>query len=327
MKKLLHVLSSVLPFVIIGGLLYAGIFVKPNSLGTSVTPPVLSQRDAFYGVAVPADNVIWAVGRKGKIVRSEDAGRTWVSQTSPSRSNLQSIAAWDPLQAAAVGNSGTVVRTVDGGKTWVAVANVPRNAEFQKYIRVRSGAEGSAWMVGEFGLILMTRDFGMTWTSIGRTEDLAWNDIAVSASSILVVGEFGKIRRSTDGGTTWQEVSSPLKSSLLSVAVAADGSAVAVGLEGAILVSKNDGRTWDRVDSGTSEHLFAVTQNLDGWVVVGDQGLYLTAGHDMNRWALKHFAERVYAWHTDVQTRAGNIYVAGATLSVVTPDGKFTQFK
>ncbi len=327
MKSLLRILSSVMPFAIIGGLLYAGIFVKPKSVGASVLPPVLNQRDAFYGVAVPADNIIWAAGRNGKIVRSEDAGKTWAVQTTPVRANLQSIAAWDATRAIAVGNFGTVLTTTDGGKAWTAVANVPRNADMQKYIRVRPAADGSAWMVGEFGLILASKDFGASWKSTGRQEDLAWNDIAVSATTILVVGEFGKIRRSTDGGATWQDIASPLKSSLLSVALGSDGAAVAVGLEGAILTSKDAGVTWQRADSGTKEHLFCVTRSADGWVAVGNQGLYLTAGQEPQGWVLKHFAERVFAWHTDVQTRAGKIFVAGATLSQVAADSKFTQFK
>jgi photosystem II stability/assembly factor-like uncharacterized protein len=327
MKNLLRVLSAVMPFVIIGGLLYAGIFVKPKSVGASVMPPVLTQRDAFYGVAVPADNIIWAAGRNGKIVRSEDDGKTWAIQPTPVRANLQSIAAWDASRAIVVGNSGVVLTTADGGKTWTLVANVPRNNDMQKYIRVRVAADGSAWMVGEFGLILASKDFGATWKSLGRQEDVAWNDVAVGASSLLLVGEFGKMRRSTDGGTTWKDAVSPLKSSLLAVAAGADGVAVAVGLEGAILVSRDDGVTWQRVESGTNEHLFCVSRNGDGWVAVGNQGLYLTAGSDSQSWTLKHFSERVFAWHSDVLTRAGRIFVAGATLSQVTPDGKFMQFK
>jgi len=327
MKNLLRVLSSVMPFLIIGGLLYAGIFVKPKSVGASVMPPVLTQRDAFYGVAVPADNIIWAAGRNGKIVRSEDAGKTWLAQPAPVRANLQAIAAWDASRAIAVGNSGAVLTTTDGGKNWMAVANVPRNNEMQKYIRVRVAAEGGAWMVGEFGLILASKDYGATWKSLGRQEDVAWNDVAIGASSLLLVGEFGKMRRSTDGGENWQDVVSPLKSSLLSVAAGADGTAVAVGLEGAILVSKDDGATWQRVESGTNEHLFGVGRNGDGWVAVGNQGLYLTAGSDAQKWTVKRFSERVFAWHSDVQVRAGKIFVAGATLSQVTPDGKFSQFK
>ncbi|MFA7278687.1 MAG: YCF48-related protein [Sterolibacterium sp.] len=327
MKNLLRVLSAVIPFVIIGGLLYAGIFVKPKSVGASVMPPVLTQRDAFYGVAIPADNIIWAAGRNGKIVRSEDAGKTWMIQPTPVRANLQSIAAWDVSRAIAVGNSGAVLTTTDGGKTWTTVANVPRNNDMQKYIRVRVAADGSAWMVGEFGLILASKDFGSTWKSLGRQEDVAWNDVAVGASSLLLVGEFGKMRRSTDGGANWKDVVSPLKSSLLAVAAGTDGIAVAVGLEGAILVSRDDGATWQRVESGTNEHLFCVSRNGENWVAVGNQGLYLTAGSDAQSWTLKHFAERVFAWHSDVQTRAGTIFVAGATLSQVTPDGKFLQFK
>jgi len=60
-----RVLAAAMPFVVVGGLLYAGIFIKPAAVGSSLAPPVLAPRDAFYGLAVPADGVIWAVGRGG----------------------------------------------------------------------------------------------------------------------------------------------------------------------------------------------------------------------------------------------------------------------
>lgn len=327
MRRLLELLSSVMPFVIIGGLLYAGIFVTPKPAGAGVQPPVISGRDVFYGLTVPADGVLWAVGRNGKIVRSEDQGRKWTAQSSGTHAHLQSIAAWDPMRALTVGNGGEVRLTTDGGKTWKELDNVPHDGKQHKYIRVRTGANGRAWIVGEFGAVLEGRDYGSNWKNIGQQEDVAWNDVAVNAGVILLVGEFGKIRRSTDDGATWTEVASPLKTSLMGVALRADGTAVAVGLEGAILVSRDGGASWKRVSSGTVEHLFSVTVHGDGWLAVGDQGIYVVGNADASRWELKHLSERVYAWHTDLQTRGGNTYLAGQTLSVLSAGGGFTRFE
>lgn len=327
MKSAIRLISSLLPFVVIGGLLYAGIFIKPKSVGASVAPPVLSPRDIFYGIAVPTQSVVWAVGQKGKIVRSEDAGKTWVAQKVPLRTNFQSIATWSAQRAIVVGNAGSVLVTNDGGLHWQAVANVPLNAEGQKFLRARAATDGRAWIVGEFGLILSSIDFGATWTSVGKKEDIAWNDLAVGPSAMVAVGEFGRIRRSSDGGKSWSDISSPVKSSLTSVAMRADGMAIAVGLDGVILVSSNEGTSWQRLPSGTAEHLFSVASGPNGWYAVGDQGVYLAAGDDSTIWKSKHFAARYYGWHTDVQLFSGALYVAGKTLSVLAADGNFIHFK
>ena len=320
--------TAVLPFVVIGALLYAGVFVKPKSDGDSVPVPVLGGRDAFYGVASPAENVIWAVGRGGKIVRSDDGGRKWTRQPSATDVNLQSIAALDSARAVVVGNDGTVLLSSDGGRSWQAVAGLPREVAGRKLIRVKRAADGRVYTVGEFGLVLSATGFGGAWQSLGKQEDVAWNDIGASANTLILVGEFGRIRRSADGGHSWQDVASPVKSSLFGVAFSADGRlAVAVGLDGVVLLSADDGRSWRAVSSGTREHLFDVTATSVGWAAVGDEGLLLQAPADAQTWEVRRLSENSYAWHTDVEARAGRLYLAGATLSVLGQDNKLEQFK
>lgn len=327
-NKIRLVLSGLMPISVIGGLLYAGIFIKPASVGASVAPPVLAARDAFYGVAVPADGVIWAVGRSGKIVRSENGGGTWTRQPSATDANLQSIAAWDSARAMVVGNNATVLLSADSGRSWQPVIGLPGEAEGRKLVRVRRAADGRAYAVGEFGLVLSATGFGGAWDSIGKREDIGWNDIAAREHTLILVGEFGHIRRSTDGGRNWQDVPSPVKSSLLGVAFSADGRlAVAVGLEGVVLLSADDGRNWRAASSGTREHLFGVSATSVGWAAVGDKGLLLRAPADAQTWEVRRLAENSYAWHTEVEAHASHLYLAGATLSAVGQDNKLEQFK
>lgn len=328
LKRGVRAATAVLPFVVIGALLYAGVFIKPKSDGDSVPVPVLGGRDAFYGVVTPADSVTWAVGRGGKIVRSDDAGKSWQAQRSGTFANLQSIAAWDAARAIAVGNNATVLVTDDGGRTWRTLTNLPKGTDGHKFIRVRRGSDDRDYVVGEFATILITPDFGKTWSSLGRQEDVAWNDVSVRGETVVVVGEFGRIRRSADSGRSWQDIASPVKSSLLGVAISADGGlAVAVGLEGVVLLSADDGRSWRAVSSGTREHLFSVTATSDGWAAVGDKGLLLRAPAHAQTWTARRLSEDSYAWHTDVETHAGRLYLAGATLSVLGRDNKLEQFK
>jgi photosystem II stability/assembly factor-like uncharacterized protein len=327
MERLGRVLSSIMPFAIIGGLLYAGIFIKPKATGASVEPAVLQPRDAFYGIAAPDDKVIWAVGRDGKVVRSEDAGTRWASQQTPSRQSLQSLVAWDDRRAFAVGNQMTALRTEDGGKKWSPVAGLAQAGEAQKLIRARSGTGGKAWIVGEMGSILASADYGQTWARLGKQEDLAWNDIAAHGAWLTVVGEFGHIRLSEDGGMNWKEVANLVKSSLCAVRYRDERNGVAVGLEGVILATKDGGRTWSKVVSGTAEHLYDVAWTGERWVAVGDKGLILTAGEAADAWAVRSISERNYAWHTALVSRGDSLYVAGATLAMIDSKNKVQTFK
>lgn len=328
MKNLWRGLTAAMPFAVIGGLLYAGLFIKPASVGASVAPPVLAPRDAFYGVAVPADGVIWAAGRGGKIVRSEDGGGKWMQQPAATDANLQSIAAWDAARAVVVGNDATVLLTADAGRSWKAVGGLPAESAGRKLVRVRLGAGGRAYAVGEFGLVLSAAGFGQPWESRGKAEDIGWNDIAVRGETLVLVGEFGRMRRSADGGRTWQEVASPVKTSLLGVAFSPDSPrVVAVGLEGVILLSVDEGRTWRPGVSAIHEHLYDVAATPAGWAAVGDKGLLLRAPAGAQAWEARRLAENSYAWHANVQPRAGRLYLAGATLSAVDQNHKLEQFK
>lgn len=328
LDRLSRVISGSLPFAVIGGLLYAGIFIKPAAINASVAVPVLAPRDVFYDVAVPQDDVIWAVGQGGKIVRSGNSGKTWEIQASGTEANLQSIIAWDDAHAVVAGNTAVIRHTVDGGRSWQGVVDVPEAARGNKLIRVRRAGDDTAYLVGERGLVLKTSDRGQSWQSIGAKEDFTWNDIAVHGQTLVLAGEFGHVRRSTDGGRHWADIPTSGNSSLLGAHFSNDGSiAVAVGLEGAILRSLDAGKTWAPVSSGTDEHLFDVTTTPAGWMAVGDQGLYLRAPTEALEWTVHHLPENNYAWHTSAEPKNARVYLAGATLSVIDQNDNLELFK
>lgn len=308
-------LSWTLPFAIIGGLLYAGLFVEPRAKGRAVAPPPITKRDAFFGLAVPSDEVIWAVGRGGKVVRSDDAGRTWRVQdaSAAAGATLQGIAAWDARRAVAAGNGSTILSTEDGGATWrraPALAGAPPRV----LLAVRAAPAGRAFAVGELGTVLATADHGATWQAIGGGEDLAWNDVAALPDGTLVlVGEFGRIRRIEAAGAA-HDVPSPVKASLTAVAFRDAATGVAVGLEGAVLVTRDGGRAWRRAAAGTAEHLFAVAAAPEGWTATGDKGVILRAGPEAVAWRAARVSDRDYSWFTAVVPRAGGLYLAGAAL-------------
>ncbi len=118
MERIRRIILSSLPLAIVGGLLYAGLFVKPKPVGKAVEQPLVQRGDAFYGIAALPNGAMWAVGSNGKILYSDDAGQSWRRQGTGSRETLQDVAAWDARRAVAVGNDGVVLTTGDGGHSW-----------------------------------------------------------------------------------------------------------------------------------------------------------------------------------------------------------------
>lgn len=315
-RRIAGLAAAIAPPAIIGGLLYAALFMTVEPELPALEPPIIAARDNFYGIAAPVPGTLWAVGSGGKIVRSEDGGGEWTLQSSQTNHALQGIAAWDAERAVAVGNDGVVLRTADGGARWEAVE--VEKAEGLKLLRVRAIPGGEAWAVGEFGLILHSRDYGRSWVSTGEIEDVAWNDVAARGERVVVVGEFGWIRGSDDRGANWMPVEAPVEASLTGILLEADGLAVAVGLDGRILRSTDHGHRWEAIASPTREHLFAVVRTDLGLVAVGDKGVIALGNDDASRWQATRAADNDYGWRTDVIGDGNRLATAGAVLDTMT---------
>ncbi|MBD5803444.1 Ycf48-like protein precursor [Azoarcus sp. Aa7] len=314
-RGVVTLMTSSAPLVIVGGLLYAGLFVKAEAVVQKVEPPAIERRDSFYAVATPDERVVWAAGSGGKIVRSEDGGQSWVRQGSGTDVNLQGIAAWDSDGAIAVGNDGVVVVTADAGRNW-SRAEIPASSNPNKLFRVRI-ANGAAWAVGEFGALLRSNDRGASWTRVLPEKDRAWNDIAFVGDAGWLVGEFGALMKSADGGATWESIETPNKVSLMSVAFRDAQHGVAAGLAGTLLVTADGGASWRQVPAFTREHFYSVMWDDGRWLAVGDKGVMATADGAGEQWALGRVAEGDVSWRTAVARSGARYFLAGSNLAVL----------
>ncbi len=319
---------SAAPFLIIGGLLAAALFIKPKAVGKTIEPPPIDRRDRFYGIAVPDPNVIWAAGNGGKVIRSEDGGKSWNVQETPVTFHLQDIAAWDVRKAVAVGNQGVIIVTGNGGKTWKEV-QAPKSEVANKLVRVKTLPDGSAWAVGEMGAILSSKDYGATWTRRSKEEDVGWNGIAFAdAKNGWIVGEFGRMLRTADGGNTWRPVKGPVGSSLMSVAFRDAANGAACGFEGLVLVTADGGRSWKAANRATKTHLLDVAWDGGAWVAVGSKGTIVKSDAAGREWTARRLSDQDLAWHTKIVAGAkgGVIYVSGATTGVL-EGGKWNVYR
>lgn len=150
-----------------------------------------------------------AVGRRGIILLSSDAGKSWTQAPSPVSSDLTSVRFSDAMHGWIVGHDAVALKTADGGQSWqrmldgrstlkiILDAYQAKNAAGDASVLplladARRAAEQSAtpgvlpyplldvwfsssrqgFVIGAFGLILHTNDAGLSWTPwIERTDN------------------------------------------------------------------------------------------------------------------------------------------------------------
>ncbi len=77
------------------------------------------------------DNVLWACGNSGVVLKTTDGGTTWAAVTSPNAgSTMYTVDAFDATTAWVTGTVGgsadvSIWKTTDGGTTWVSQYNNP----------------------------------------------------------------------------------------------------------------------------------------------------------------------------------------------------------
>lgn len=323
MRRAMTVLAKAGPFLIIGGLIAAVFAVKLEPVVHAIPEPALAPRDLFLGAAAPGDGVLWMAGTDGKIVRSDDGGRTWRVQRTGTARTLQSIAAWSPTQAVTVGADATVLATGDGGATWQPVK--PPLDKPHRLLAAALAPDGRLWVAGEMGTLLVSADRGRSFAAVAEPRDVGLNAIAFAdAARGWVVGEFGEIRHTLDGGRTWT-VQEAAPRSLLATAACGGGGGVAVGLEGTVLVTADAGASWRPVATPTREPLFAVTCAGGRWTAVGDRGAALTGTPHGDDAAVLALEGGLPTWRATLLQVGDRLLAAGAGAGWIA-DGRFLPF-
>jgi photosystem II stability/assembly factor-like uncharacterized protein len=165
-------------------------------------PAVLSQaalKRPLSGIAVQGNTAL-AVGARGTILISADAGKTWKQVPAPVSADLTTVRFTGPDSAWALGHDGVALHSTDGGATWSKLLDgrsllVLLNTHYRKladsgdaagaavldevaraaaqsatpgvlsypFLDIRIDAGGEGFLAGAFGLLLHTRDGGKTW--------------------------------------------------------------------------------------------------------------------------------------------------------------------
>ena len=198
-------------------------------------PSALAVRSPLLDVANAGQRLV-AVGQRGHVLYSDDAGQQWQQANVPVSSDLNAVYFSTRQQGWAVGNDGVILHSNDAGVTWkkqldgreigallvkhyAALANAePSNEQWPLLVAegqrlVEEGADKPlldvwfaddklGYVVGVFNLILRTEDGGQSWTPFqDRTDNpqnFHLNAIASTGDALYIVGEQGLVLKWDD---------------------------------------------------------------------------------------------------------------------------------
>jgi photosystem II stability/assembly factor-like uncharacterized protein len=197
--------------------------------------------DSTFGWLVSDDGL--ALPKSGGLSWTQDAGKTW------------------SLEETCFAGKPEHIRFSDRDRGFVAVSapNETKDRTFSK--------------------LLTTPDGGHTWRKTGFFEKRILDALIVSDERFFVVGEEGLIAMSRDGGITWTEqVTYEIPSAINGIAFYDDQLGIAVGDDGLILISENAGLNWERIDEGNGSshhHVSAHFTSRTGGVLVSSTEIFL----------------------------------------------------
>jgi len=258
------------------------VFWEPGDGWGTISPR--GDEHHFLDCCLVDEQVGYAVGEDGVIIKTEDGGQSWTHL----EHNLTTVKLWgvhfvDQNTGYVVGSEATVLKTTNGGNTWTQLT-VPAGAAL--HIRgvhftdpqtgVIVGGSEHLWQMEDrigfyyqAGYVYRTSDGGQTWlpaeevppvlpflkavsltdggvgTAVGGSQ--FWSPMGTGPQMTSVIA------RTLDGGATWHHQANPFDipdsyydKPLEDVALHSPNQGMAVGGLGVPPIYTNDGETWER---------------------------------------------------------------------------------
>ncbi|WP_454845639.1 WD40/YVTN/BNR-like repeat-containing protein [Pseudomonas farris] len=266
------------------GLSQASAYVDVLDLPARVS--ALAVNSPLSGMARAGDRLV-AVGQRGHILYSDDAGKHWQQAAVPVSADLNAVSFPSSTRGWAVGGDGVVLHSSDAGATWRkqldgreigallvkhygALASAePGNEQWPALVAegqrlVEQGADKPlldvwfandkvGYVVGVFNLILRTEDGGQSWIPFqDRTDNpqgFHLNAIASTGDALYIAGEQGLLLKWDDTRQRFAAVQTPYQGSFFGV-LGKPGETLVYGLRGNVLRSTDGGHSWTPLDTG-----------------------------------------------------------------------------
>jgi photosystem II stability/assembly factor-like uncharacterized protein len=257
--------------------------------------PLRVDRTLVLGAARGGQRVV-AVGERGAIFLSENAGTDWTSHRSVTTRTLTSVVSLDDGTWIGAGHGGALLRSEEGGKS---ARLIETEAGKDSFLGLTALSATSVLAYGAFGLMLRSDDAGRTWRRqqiIEEGFDRHITRVVAANGMLLLVGESGTLAKSTDGGASWTRLASPYEGSYFGAAVTPGGALLIFGMRGNLYRSADGGTTWEKIDLPTKLPFFGALARGDNSIVLtGGMGWLAVSNDDGRSFRLKRAASRSIA--------------------------------
>lgn len=228
--------------------------------GSVAKPQNVSQIATLYSVEMYDEDLGWAVGEKGTILKTLDGGISWSMREAPVSIRYNRIRFYNESIGYAVGEKGYVIKTINGGESWISLTtDVNDNLTDLAILD-----QNTIIAIGENGTVLRTND-GSSFSTVRSTSGVIsnLNGIYFYDNRIgWIAGDSGSLLISTDRGLSWQSQpifearsQTNISEDLHSIAFFSMDDGLVVGDSGVILKTADGGYTWtsvaDRVWDGS----------------------------------------------------------------------------
>jgi len=237
---------------------------------------ILNKNDFIEEFFITKNDLAFAVGRNGLVMRSNDGGSNWINLPTETEHNLLDIYMVDDNRGCVVGKAGTVLTTSDGGDSW----HQAQSSVDAHLLGVHLHSSGVGYAVGVAKIILRAEDVGGHWEEVYCGSGNALKAVcSPSEDCVLAVGTGGDILYSEDGGGNWTSIGSGTTIALNDIDVRSDGIALAAGNSGLVLVSCDPNYLiWVEAGCPASSPIYSCEFVTDSQaIVVGYNGLMLRA--------------------------------------------------
>jgi photosystem II stability/assembly factor-like uncharacterized protein len=194
------------------------------------TPQTSGVTVRLRGVSAVSNDVAWASGAAGTVLRTTDGGRTWQTRRVPGADGLdfRDVDAVSATTAHVLsigpGEASRIYHTEDGGTTWTERFRNTDAAAFYDalaFADARHGAAVSDAVGGQF-VVRLTSDGGHAWIAVPADRLPPALDgegaFAASGTNVAMAGREriwigttkGRVLRSTDGGRSWSVHATPV---------------------------------------------------------------------------------------------------------------------
>jgi len=290
-----------------------------------------------------ADERLIAVGRRGHILASDDAGQTWAQQPSPVASDLVASHFLDARLGWAVGHDGVVLRTEDGGQSWSKVLDgasaAALIAEFRQgavelsedsafeyerfemeggdkpFLTVHFSDPQHGVVLGAFNYAFRTEDGGKTWVPFSHQIDNPMGFHLYAAFEhqgvLHVVGEKGLLLRWNAESQRLTELESPYEGSWFG-GISMGDQILLFGLRGSVWVGTPESG-WTKVEVGTEDSFNNATLlSADAALLVAQSGRLFRIERGLNGFTSEELSVSGGMPVYDLEVKGDQLVVVGA---------------